>query len=33
MARSILETQASTWEKAKTMDILEPVAAGDLKVA
>ena len=26
MARSILETWAFTWEKVKTMDILETVA-------
>ena len=31
--RPILETKAFTWEKAKTMDILEMVAAQDLKVA
>ena len=33
MARSILETQAFTWEKAKTMDILETIADLDLAVA
>ena len=32
-ARSILETKAFRWKKAKTMDILETVAAWDLKVA
>ena len=31
MASSILETKAFTWEKAKTMDILETVSAGDEK--
>ena len=31
--RSILEAQAFTWEKEKTMDILETIAALDLKVA
>ena len=33
MARSILETRAFTWEKAKAMDIMETIAARDLKVA
>ena len=32
-ARLILETLAFTWEKAKTMDILETIAACVLKVA
>ena len=31
MASSILETKAFTWEKAKTMDILETVSARDEK--